>query len=735
MFINPKQHPLDSEKTVLEADHQEAALEWWFFQGWFQGPATELCHFMVAFFQQRQPQGQTSPSGERPAGHTLLISHFNSETSEHNYRSQISPGVSELFGHYREKIKGDEFDNSMIDDLLDEIYANGPPWPIVENQAAVTMAPDRLDVTWDDMTIRQVEAQFLLHYNAPDGGRPCRFGLSPCSGRIFHELEARPGRTMAYASIPRMTLEGTVAGSPVVGEVWFDHQWGDYAWFAADGPRRQVLGWDWFGINLDDGTDLLLLTHRDAQDKRILNQNAVYINSDGCSRQLSSFGAKPFYHWESPATLSQYPLRWQIDLPEIEISLTITPLADDQELALFGVMRSVWEGACTVKGTKQGRMVSGRARLELHGYGYMFDFRSYLDRWVARIDGHIQAFLPSEMNADSLSSYVDAQCRFDLDALTEILNKPVWDMMARGGKRWRPVYGFLLLNALGKSHLPFERLLSVFAELSHLGSLIVDDIEDQSPLRRGETSIHLRYGTDLAINAGNTLYFLPLLLLENHPHLSVGQRERMYQVMVRQYVRTHFGQGMDIYWSNFVSTDNLQHWIDGSLSAQVLDMYADKTAALVVGIAKLACIVAEVDEQVQNACIDFSRAFGMAFQIMDDVLNFSNSGKWTKVVGEDLSAGKLTYVIVKAIGKTDGREREILQRLICDQAYRENSDNIDTGLRIVRESGVLEECRREARVMIQTKWHELSKYLIPSESKLMLRLLCSKLTDLTFVTS
>lgn len=350
-----------------------------------------------------------------------------------------------------------------------------------------------------------------------------------------------------------------------------------------------------------------------------------------------------------------------------------------------------------------------------------------------RIDSHIEAFLPPKMDTASLSAYVDAQCRYDLDAQTEMLNRPVWDMMTRGGKRWRPVFGFLLLNALGKSHLPFERLLSVFAELSHLGSLIIDDIEDQSPLRRGKTSIHLRYGTDLAINAGNTLYFLPLLLLENHEHLSVVQRERIYQVMIRQYVRTHFGQGMDIYWSRFVSTASLQQWIDGSLSAKVLDMYADKTAALVVGMARLACIIADAEKPVQKACVDFSRSFGVAFQIMDDVLNFSNSGKWTKVVGEDLSAGKLTYVIVKALEKTEGIERETLYRLVCDEACRCDNKQIEAGLRIVRESGVLEECRLEACSMVQAKWRELSRQLIPSEPKLMLRLLCSKLTDLTFV--
>lgn len=729
MMLTQKRQPLHPNTNVLETAHKDAAMEWWFFQGWFQGASTELCHFMVAFFQQREE----AASAERPAGHTMLLSHLNPETSDHAYRSQISPGVSDLFFRYREEIKVADFDNGMIDDLMDEIRTYGPPQPIVENDAPVISAPDRLEVTWADMVIQQIEGHFLLHYDAPDGQQPCRFVLSPRSKRIFHELEAGPGRTMAYASIPRMTLDGTVAGTPVVGEAWFDHQWGDYAWFAADGRRRQVLGWDWFGINLDDGTDLLLLTHRDAQDQRILNQNAICVFSDGRSRQLSAFNANPFYHWESPATLSKYPIGWRIELPELDTFLTVTPLADDQELALFGVMRSVWEGACTVRGTRQGRRVAGRARLELHGYGYVFNFRSYLDRWVARIDNHIEAFLPPRMDATSLSSYVDAQCRYDPEAQTEMLNKPVWDMMARGGKRWRPVFGFLLLNALGKNHLPFERLLSVFAELSHLGSLIIDDIEDESPLRRGETSIHLRYGTDLAINAGNTLYFLPLLLLENHAHLSIGQRDRIYQVMIRQYVRTHFGQGMDIYWSKFVSRDNLQQWIDGSLSANVLEMYADKTAALVVGVARMACIVADADEQVQKACIEFSRAFGVAFQIMDDVLNFSNSGKWTKVVGEDLAAGKLTYVLVKALEKTDGVERETLQRLVCDREYRNNADNIETGLGIVRASGALEECRLEAHSMVQGKWRELSTHLIPSEPKLMLRLLCTKLTDLTFV--
>lgn len=368
MFLTPKMQSVLPGTTVPENAHEEASLEWWFFQGWFQGESTGLRHFMVAYFQQRDH----ASSADRPTGHTLLLSHLNQETLAHSYRSQISPEVSDLIYHYREEIKGADFDNAMIDDLMDEIHTYGPPRPIVENNAPVISTTDRLDVKWADMGIRQAGEQLILKYDAPDNHLPCRFVLSPRSERIFNELDAGQEQSMAYASIPRMTLEGIAAGSPIVGEAWFDHQWGDYAWLTADGCRRQVLGWDWFGINLDDGSHLLLLIHRDAKNQRILNQNAVYVAPDGCSRQLSSFHAKPFYHWKSPTTLSEYPLGWRIDLEEIDTSLTVTPLADDQELALFGVMRSLWEGACTVKGTKQGATVLGRARLELHGYGYVF---------------------------------------------------------------------------------------------------------------------------------------------------------------------------------------------------------------------------------------------------------------------------------------------------------------------------------------------------------------------------
>ncbi len=70
---------------------------------------------------------------------------------------------------------------------------------------------------------------------------------------------------------------------------------------------------------------------------------------------------------------------------------------------------------------------------------------------------------------------------------------------------------------------PYEQLLCVLTECIHNGALIIDDIEDDSLLRRGDTTIHLRYGVDVAINAGNTLYFLPPALVQEHPQLTDEQ--------------------------------------------------------------------------------------------------------------------------------------------------------------------------------------------------------------------
>jgi len=310
-----------------------------------------------------------------------------------------------------------------------------------------------------------------------------------------------------------------------------------------------------------------------------------------------------------------------------------------------------------------------------------------------------------------------------------MLSKPVWDLILRGGKKWRPTLAILLLDSLGTETAPYESFISAIAELTHTGSLIIDDIEDASRLRRGDECIHLRYGQDVGINAANTIYFLPMLTLMNHRHLSERQRLKIHEIVMRQFIRAHFGQTLDLYWTGRMSSRILQKWQEDSHSSKILQMYEFKSAAIVEGLVETVAIIARADTKMRNACIDFGRFLGVAFQIIDDIHNFSNSPKWRKERGEDLRAGKLTYVLFKAVQSLNGSAQKRLQDIICSEKLRKESKNIEEGVQLVQKSGVLEQCREEAKSLMEPAVRTITEILPASESKILLLYLCRHLLD------
>lgn len=721
--------PATPAPMPCEAPHPDAPLEWWFVQGWFEGRNIPRRHFMWTLFKVRE----SLPDGSGATGHILLASHLGLGATAHKYRSEICPVMIDIFLANLEYHRRHNLDADMIAILADELRRYGPPHPIRLETAPVRQTTDRLNCTWADTRLHQSENRIHLAYHSPEDGTMCCLRCKPLSQRFFMPPDEDPGFKMNYACTPRLAVAGTVAGHEVRGEAWFDHQWGDHSLLSSGGDKKRVQGWDWFGIHLDDGTDIMLYVNRDIQNNTTTLQQAFVFDAGADTLRLTAFEAHAVRTWESSATRCRYPLDWELHLPAQELRLTLTPLVDDQEIPLFGAMRTVWEGACRVSGHRGRQPVSGRARLELHGYGYIHRIQSYLDRWIEHIDDLIKAFLPPVLDHNSCARFVDRPEPGEPELHTTMLTEPVWDMFNRGGKRWRPIFGFLLLEALGRSHKPFEQLLAATFELNHLGSLIIDDIEDGSLLRRKRPSIHLQYGLDLAINAGNTLYMLPLLLLENHPALSIEQREQIYQVVIRHYVKAHFGQAMDIHWSKFMSRDHLEGWLSDGLAHKVLRMYAAKTGASVVGVAQTACIITDTHGEARRKLMAFAEAFGVAFQILDDVLNFDTSKNWTKIVGEDLAAGKPTYVIIRSLEQVRGDEGAHLRRLMWDADLRSDEDALNRGIDIIRQSGALEQCREEARDMVRGNWEAMADFLRPSEAKTMLRLLCANLTDLTFV--
>ncbi|HEY7025140.1 MAG TPA: MMPL family transporter [Candidatus Limnocylindrales bacterium] len=170
-----------------------------------------------------------------------------------------------------------------------------------------------------------------------------------------------------YYSWPRMTASGSVSldgtSIQVTGEAWFDHQWGDF--IAVGGG-----GWDWFAVNLADGTDFTLSLVRAADGSYPLIYG-TYVAPDGTVTHLpqTAFKVTPAATWTSPATGATYPAGWQIEIPSQQLTVDLTPTVADQELdtrATTGVI--YWEGSQLVSASRSGAPLSGEAYVELTGY-------------------------------------------------------------------------------------------------------------------------------------------------------------------------------------------------------------------------------------------------------------------------------------------------------------------------------------------------------------------------------
>jgi len=573
-----------------------------------------------------------------------------------------------------------------------------------------------------------------LQFNEPGAG--CAVFLEietrvPCTN-VVKKIDAASQVTgMEYRSYPQLKIAGTRANQAVTGEAWMDHQWGNTGWFLND-SSRMLLGWDWFGINLDDGTHWILMLHRDARTGTPVGMHATVGDATGGTQVAHHISLTPLRYWESPKTHINYPVAWHIEIPDLESFFTFEPLADEQEIASFGTIRAIWEGAGTVTGSVRGRPVKGRARGEFHGYGYIFDHEKLIQRMGARVDRCLEKFLPRRFNETAVEKFVGGvNGQHEIDAYTEMISVPVWDLIDRAGKRWRPVFGILLVEALGVSSEPYEELISSL-ELIHTGALIIDDIEDGSPLRRGQESLHHRYGIDVALNAGNTLYFLPFVLVNNHPALSSEQRLRLHEIKERVCIDAHCGQATDIYWSRTMSPHHLARWMDGPIETKILQMYAFKTAAASKGVAEFAAAIACAESDETAACADFGRALGISFQIVDDIHNFSLSSKWSKMAGEDIANGKLTYVIATALRRLKPGPGARLTQILCSTELRKNPEILREAIDLVHASGTLEVCRERAREILESSWKRFSQVVRPSESKIMLRAMCLNLVDLAF---
>jgi len=340
----------------------------------------------------------------------------------------------------------------------------------------------------------------------------------------------------------------------------------------------------------------------------------------------------------------------------------------------------------------------------------------FLEQQVAIIDKMIEKYIPRKFGKDAVVFGLSPpRYAYNFEALNKAIAEPIWEFLDRGGKRWRPSLFLLICEALGKDPKDFLEY-AIIPEVIHNGTLMIDDIEDQSELRRGKPCTYKLFGLDVAINAGNAMYYLPLLsLVKNRDKIPTTTLTKVYEIYVQEMINLSFGQAMDIAWhKGLADADEIDE-------QDYLQMCAYKTGTLARIAAKLAAVLSEADDELTEKLGRFAEAVGVAFQIQDDVLDLTGKEFAEKkgARGMDISEGKRTLIVIHTLQKATPVDRkrlvEILNLHTNEQKLR------DEAITIMEKYDAINYAKEYARKIVRESWNSVDTLLHASAAKEKLR--------------
>ena len=352
------------------------------------------------------------------------------------------------------------------------------------------------------------------------------------------------------------------------------------------------------------------------------------------------------------------------------------------------------------------------------------NIEEFLGRIKPIIDKTIEKYIPRKFDEKSVFFEVcPPRYTYNLEALNKAVAEPIWEFLDRGGKRWRPALFLLIIEALGKN--PEEFLdFAIIPEVIHNGTIMIDDIEDSSEMRRGKPCTYRIYGIDIAINAGNAMYYLPLVtLIKNRDKLSKEKLSRLYEIYVQEMINLSFGQAMDIAWhKGLANADEID-------VEDYMQMCAYKTGTLARMAAKMAAVLADANEELVEKLGRFAEAIGVAFQMQDDILDLTSEEFAQKKGGrgQDITEGKRTLMVIYTLKRASENDRkrliEILNMHTTEQKLR------DEAIAIMEKYNAIEYAKNYAKKLVNESWNDIKALLPPSSAKEKLKAFANYLIE------
>lgn len=346
------------------------------------------------------------------------------------------------------------------------------------------------------------------------------------------------------------------------------------------------------------------------------------------------------------------------------------------------------------------------------------NIEDFLEETARIIDARIEKYIPRRLSRDSLLfKIIPPRYHLDLDALNKAVSEPLWEFLDRGGKRWRPSLFLLIYEALGgKSEDALD--FAIIPEVIHNGTLIADDIEDSSEMRRGKPCTYKMYGVDVAINLSQAMYFLPLIVLSDKcDKIPPETARKIYEIYVQEMINLSLGQATDIAWHRgLVQTETLSE-------EHYLQMCIYKTGTLARMAAKMAAVLAGADDNIIEAVGRFAESIGVAFQIQDDILDITGEefARGKGGLGMDITEGKLTLMVIYTIQKASRSDREELLRILGTHTSDENLKR--KAIEIMQKYGAIEYAKEVASRLVKESWSAVDDVIPDSDVKEKVKML------------
>jgi geranylgeranyl pyrophosphate synthase len=342
----------------------------------------------------------------------------------------------------------------------------------------------------------------------------------------------------------------------------------------------------------------------------------------------------------------------------------------------------------------------------------IYTMQSYFEQKKPLIERAVREFFPTEINQKlAENNFGNYSYEFQRSAWKPAFSSIFYEFFERGGKRIRPVLTCLTYDAFGgkmEGNASEIYRFAIISELIHSGTLMIDDIEDNSELRRGKPTSHKIFGTGLTVNNGNFLYFYPQLIIKQSS-LSDAIKVKLYELLIQTLTNLHIGQGMDIYWGKEKRYETTVQ--------EYLQMCAYKTGALLAIAMKTGAILVGASDDKVEKLGAVAEAMGIAFQIRDDILNLKPTSEWGKEKGEDITEGKITYMVADTMERAKEADRQRLRTILSLKTKDEKL--IGEAITILDKYDAFEKAKRFADELISQAKHLTEDTLPESQYKKM----------------